>query len=254
MMLIAALVFWFVASGRAGIRLAPGGRLPRLRLTVFAEILRVGLTSCLQPLQSMIIVMIFSRLVAGHGVEALAAYGIGARLEILLMNITWAVGGASMPMVGMAIGHGDPSRARRVAWTAVTVAASALVVIGGLLALAPDLWLTLFTRDPATLEAGRQYLQRVGPCLPFLGIGTALYFSSQAAGRVLGPVLASTARLVVVILGGLLLQAQQAPLDALFMLIGAAMAVYGLGAMLAVRLTRWGHGSRPAAGVSARTT
>jgi Na+-driven multidrug efflux pump len=253
MMLITALMFWFVASGRAGLRLAPGGRLPRLRLAVFAGILRVGLTSCLQPLQSMIVVMIFSRLVASHGVEALAAYGIGARLEILLMNITWAVGGASMPMVGMAIGHGDTSRARRVAWIAAAVAASALAVIGGLLALAPDLWLRLFTHDPATLDAGRQYLQRVGPCLPFLGIGTALYFSSQAAGRVLAPVLASSARLLLVIVGGWLLQTQQAPLGALFTLIGVAMAVYGLGAWLAVRLTRWGNVSRTTARVSTQT-
>ena len=56
----------------------------------------------------------------------LAGYGIGSRLEFLLIPIAFAFGVASVPMVGMAIGAGLVTRARRVAWTAG--AASALTV------------------------------------------------------------------------------------------------------------------------------
>ncbi len=48
--------------------------------------------------------LILTRLVAGFGTEALAGYGIGARLEFLLVPIVFAVGVASVPMVGMAMG------------------------------------------------------------------------------------------------------------------------------------------------------
>ncbi|MFT3800410.1 MAG: MATE family efflux transporter [Burkholderiaceae bacterium] len=246
-LLCALFGLWYVADGRAAVGFTVDGRLPRLRFATFAEILKLGGMSSLQTMQSMVIVMGVGRLVAEFGVEALAAYGIGARLEVLLMNVVWAVGVASVPLIGMSIGAGNAPRARRAAWTASVVAATMMLAIGGTLALLPELWLRLFTDDPATLDAGRRYLHRVGPCLVFLGLGGALYFSSQGAGHLLGPLLASTTRLLVVVGGGMLLQARGASLDALFMMIGVGMAIYGIGTMLAVRLTRWGARQAPAA-------
>ncbi|MFT4101996.1 MAG: MATE family efflux transporter [Burkholderiaceae bacterium] len=238
-LLCALFGLWYVANGRAAVGFTIDGRLPRLRFATFAKILKLGGIASLQTMQSMLIVMGVGRLVAEFGVEALAAYGIGARLEVLLMNVVWAFGVASVPLIGMSIGAGNARRARRAAWAASAVSATMMLVIGGTLALLPELWLRLFTSDPATLEAGRQYLRHVGPCLVFLGLGGALYFSSQGAGHLVGPLLASTLRLLVVVGGGTWLQARGASLGALFMMIGVGMAVYGLGTMLAVRFTRW---------------
>ena len=63
---------------------------------------------------------------ASFGTETLAGYGIGARLEFLLVPIVFAVGVASVPMVGMAVGAGNVARARQVAWTAAGAAAIAV--------------------------------------------------------------------------------------------------------------------------------
>ena len=41
-------------------------------------------------------------------------------------------------------------------------------------------------------KTGALYLHWVGPVYIVLAMGTALYFSSQGAGRVLGPVIAAT--------------------------------------------------------------
>ena len=57
-------------------------------------------------------------MLAQFGTEILAGYGIGARLEFMLTSIAFAVGIASVPMVGMAIGAGRIARARRIAWIA----------------------------------------------------------------------------------------------------------------------------------------
>ena len=65
-------------------------------------------------------------------------------------------------------------------------------------------------------------------------------FSAQGAAKVGGPVLAGTARLLLVGLGGWWLGSSGAPAWTLFALVGAAMAVYGLGTALSVALTRWG--------------
>ena len=88
-----------------------------LRGEMFWDILKVGAIACLSPLQSVLTVLILTGLVARFGTNALAGYGIGVRLEFLLIPITFAIGVACVPLVGMAIGAGDITRARRVAWT-----------------------------------------------------------------------------------------------------------------------------------------
>ena len=78
---------------------------------MFIDILKVGAIACFSPLQSVLSVSIFTHMLAQFGTEVLAGYGIGARLEFLLTSIAFAVGIASVPMVGMAIGAGK-DRAR----------------------------------------------------------------------------------------------------------------------------------------------
>ena len=72
-------------------------------------------------------------------------------------------------------------------------------------------------------------------------MGTCLYFASQGAAKMLGPVLSGTVRLVLVSLGGWWLATSGAPAWTLFALVGAAMVVFGLTTALSVRLTRWGN-------------
>jgi len=88
--------------------------------------------------------------------------------------------------------------------------------------------------------AANSYFALAGPAFAFFGMGACLYFSSQGAAKVGGPVLAGTARLLLVGVGGWWLASSGAPAWALFALVGVAMAVYGLGTALAIRVTRWG--------------
>jgi len=224
----------------------PGRRVPlhfdwhllsRARL---AAILRPSALAALSPIQSVLTVLILTALIARFGVEALAGYGVGSRLEFLLIPVAFSIGIGAVPMVGAAIGAGDVTRARRVAWTAATLGAAALALIAAIVIVSPDLWATLLVSDGAVLEAARTYL-RVGSLgFPFLGVSLCLYFASQGAGRIIGPVLAQTLRLGLTICGGFALVLNDAPLWTLFALSAAAMAAQGLATAAAVRWTRWG--------------
>src|SRR5436190_1198027 len=92
-------------------------------------------------------------------------------------------------MIGMAIGAGLVQRARRIAWTASGAAGATLGVIGVTLAIKPSLWVALFTNDPAVTAAAHSYFAWAGPAYAFFGMGVCLYFSSQGAAKVGGPVL-----------------------------------------------------------------
>lgn len=204
-----------------------------------AAILRMGALACISPVQTVLTILILTRLVAQFGPEALAGYGVASRLEFLLMPVAFAVGVASVPPIGMAMGARQVARAREVAgWTAV-LAGSVLGAAGLVAALWPQLWTHIFTRDAAVLAASASYLRWVGPCYAFLGIGLSLYFSAVAAGRAAGPVLAGTLRLVVVAVGGLLLACLAAPTWSIYALVAVGMVAYGTGTLVLVKYAQW---------------
>src|SRR3977135_974967 len=204
----AIFLSWYLISGRS--RLTLNFSAFTFQRGMFMDILKVGAVSCLSPLQSVLTILIFTKILAGFGTETLAGYGMGSRLEFLLIPIAFAFGVASVPMVGMAIGAGLVTRARQVAWTAGAAAGLSVGLVGLIVAINPALWVSLFTRDPGVTAAANSYFAWRGPAFGFFGMGTCLYFASQGAAKVVGPVLASTVRLLMVGIGGYWVGAQQA--------------------------------------------
>lgn len=227
----------YLLSPRSRLHLAFGVSL--LSVARAREVMRIGWIAMLSPLLSVSTVLVLTALVARFGSEALAGYGIGVRLEFLLIPIAFSVGVASVPMVGTAMGAGDVPRARAVAWTAGAMAAAALGVLGAIAALMPWLWVDLFTADPIVRQTAYSYLTIAGVGFPFFGLGLCLYFGSQGAGRVGGAIAAQAIRLGVVAIGGWLLVQAGLPLWSVFAVSVSAMIAMGLATALFVKLTRW---------------
>ena len=234
----ALFLLWYLNSGRA--RVALQFSKVRLRWDYFRDILRVGALACISPVQSILTALILTRLVSSYGTETLAGFGIGARLEFLLIPVAFGVGVTCVSMVGMAIGAGNVDRARRVAWTGGIYAATLVGVIGMIVAIWPDLWSTLFTSDQGVLSSAGAYFSWAAPTYALYGIGLCLFFASQGAGKMLWPVLAGSVRLLMIAMGGWWLAASQAPAWSVFALAGAALAAYGIATVLAVYLVPWG--------------
>jgi putative MATE family efflux protein len=235
----AALLIAQLLSGRAGVTLAL--RSVRAQGALFAEILRTGATAAVSPIMSITTIILLNRLVAGYGPTVLAGFGIGTRLEFLLTPLSFAIGVASVPLVGTAIGAGMVARARAAAWIAGGLSAAIMATIGIILGLFPGLWVAMFTSDPATVTAASGYFRWVGPAYGFFGAGMSLFFSALAAGRVAGMLLAGASRLVIVAVGGLVLAQMVAPLWMVFALITLGMLTYGSMAMLVMWRSRWGN-------------
>ena len=141
--------------------------------------------------------------------------------------------------------HGDR---RRTAWRGRAAspgspASSPLrrsALVANIIAIFPDLWVSIFTDDAAVRATSRQYLSTAAPMYAFLGLATAMYFSSQGAAKVLGPVLAQTARLVFIIAGGWWLSSHDATAQDFFVLTAASMGLLGVLSCISVILTQWG--------------
>src|SRR6516165_8436266 len=152
--------------------------------------------------QTNLIIVIATALVGRFGPAAMAGYGVGSRLEYLLVPIVFGLGGPLVAMVGTNISAGRRRRALRIAWIGAAAAAAVTEAIGLAAAAFPRLWISLFDTDPAMLEAGARYLRVVGPFYGMFGLGMALYFASQGAGRLLWPLIANVTRLIIAAIGG----------------------------------------------------
>jgi MATE family, multidrug efflux pump len=211
----------------------------RLEWRVFREILRVGAVSSVGALQTVLTAVVLTGFVGSFGTAALAGYGVGVRLELLQIPLVFAIGQALVVMVGTNVGAGRGAHAKRIAWTGTAIAAGISLTIGATVALLPGVWIRIFSDDPAVLAIGSQYLRIVAPFYVLFGAGMALYFASQGAGRMLLPVLAGTARLVVVVVGGALAVTWGGPLAAVFAVIAGGITLFGALIIAAVRAGRW---------------
>ncbi len=240
-----ALYLW---SGRSVVRFAR--QAPRFRWALFYDILRVGAVAALVTIQTNLTIAITTGLAGRFGPAAIAGYGTGTRLEYLLVPLVFGFGGPLVAMVGTNVGAGQRQRALRAAWIGAGIAALLCGAVGGAAALFPLAWLELFDSDPAMLAAGSLYLRTVGPFYGFFGLGLALYFASQGAGRLLWPLLANLTRLLIATLGGWLMLRWTGELGHVFLALSLALAVFGLIIAAAVARGVWfdrGIQSRPPA-------
>jgi putative MATE family efflux protein len=239
--LSALVLALYIGSGRCLVTF----RRARLRFDLFADILRVGAIAAVSTLQTNLTVALTTALVgAAGGADAVAGYGTGARLEYLLIPLTFGFGGPLVALIGTNIGAGQPARALRIALIGGGLAFLLTEAVGVAAAIWPNAWLGLFGHDVRMIETGTHYLRIVGPAYGFFGLGLSLYFASQGAGRLIWPLMAGLARLLVAIGGGWIALRLTGSLTFLFAALAIALVTYGVMLGAAVASGVWFRPSR----------
>jgi Na+-driven multidrug efflux pump len=220
----AAALVAYVQSSRSPVRL----RVAPLQWRHFRSILGVGLLSAVGTLSSNVTVMIAVGFVGGYGAAAIAGYGIGSRPDYLLIPLLFALGTASVTLVGMNIGAGQVQRARRIAWIAAILSAAGCAAIGAVLFVAPQLWSGMFSHQADVVAAANGYLHFAAPMYFVYGTGIALYFAAQGAGRMVWPIVAGLSRLGFILAGGWYwVSVLHGGLAGLFVLFASSYIVFG---------------------------
>ena len=188
----------YMASGRSGLVLA----VSPLRGHLFSDILKVGLPTSLVAFLTNLTVILVTGAVGLFGTTALAGYGISSRLDYIMIPLLFGVGTATLTMVGVNIGAGESARARKIGWMSGTIGFLLTGTIGLFVAAFPTAWLHLFSHDTDVVAEGVTYLRIVAPAYSALGFGFVVAFAAQGAGRVLWPVVATSARILIAAGGG----------------------------------------------------
>jgi len=234
----AAIVMgWVVMSGAAGLR--PSLRVP-FSLVLFQRILSVGAVACALAAVSNLTTILVTAQMKEYGPAAVAAYGVSARLEFLMIPLAFGVGSALTALVGRAVGGGDWELARRTAWVGGGMAFVVCAIVGVAVALAPGHFAGFFASDAEVQAIAALALSYIGPAFAGFGLGMAMYFAAMGAGRMRWPVVAGLSRLGIAVLGGAFLS------DVLgmgiaghFLAVALAITAYGVLAAVAVRPGVW---------------
>lgn len=236
--LVSCIMLSQLASGRAAIKLRRNAA--RFKARHFQDILNVALPASFSPMLTVTTIICLTAIIGSFGEQALAGYGIGSRIEFLLIPLVFGIGASMTSLVGMSIGANNIERAEKIGWIGGSGAAMLAGFIGLTLALLPDVWIPVFTGDPIVHDAAKQYIQIVGPCYAFQGLGLSLYFASQGASAMLWPILALALRVLLAVGGALaLINFTNLGLTGVFYAAGLGMVVYGLIMIFALKLGAW---------------
>ena len=232
---VAMLVYYVLGTlafatwlwGRFGV-LKPPVRLPRLSLEPALAVLRVGGMSAVVSSTTNLTLAIVTVYVGMSGIEALAGYGAGSRLEFLLVPLAYGIGGPVGIVISANLGAGQIERAVKASWIGVLMACMLTEAIGLAAAAFPTAWIGLFSQDPSVLQVGAEYLHRVGPFFGFFGLGYVLYCIGQATRRMEASVLAALLRAVIAVFGGLAVVWFKADVTWNFVAVALGMMAFGL--------------------------
>ena len=163
----------------------------RPRSATWAVMGRIGLPTAAGGAVFAFVYVLLTRITSRFGTAALAALGVGHRVESMSYMVCVGFGFAAATAVGQNLGAGSGERAgasgRAAAGQAMTLAAAAGLVFF----LFPHALVGLFSRDPDVLAAGAAYLRIIAASQLFMALDIVLESAMAGAGYTFLPMLVS---------------------------------------------------------------
>lgn len=164
----------------------------RIRGATIAAITRVGLPTAMTGVTFSLIYIVLTRSIAPFGTAALAALGIGHRVESWLYTISLGFGAAVAAIVGQNLGARELRRAEHSGWITVGYVMIPAVILSVMELVAAPRFAAVFTTDVATQAMGAEYLRISALSNMFLGAEIVLEAALGGAGNTLPPMITST--------------------------------------------------------------
>lgn len=131
--------------------------------------------------------VVLTRFTSQFGTAALAALGVGHKVESLSYMACIGFGLAAATAVGQNLGAGSRERAAAAGRTATGYAVAITGLAGLAFFLVPGPLMAVFSSDPAVIAAGSSYLRIVAIAQVFMALEIVLQMAMEGAGYSLMP-------------------------------------------------------------------
>jgi putative MATE family efflux protein len=176
----------FIAARRGLLRI---GRISRDSII---SVCRIGLPTAVTGIVFSIIYVGIARIATPFGTPALAALGIGHRVESWLFMVGVGFGAATAAIVGQNLGAGRPDRAARAGWIAAGYCSILGIASFASQVIAPEWLAGIFSTDPAVIREASIYLRIAAISQLAVSLEMVLEGAFGGAGDTVPPMLAST--------------------------------------------------------------
>jgi len=163
------------------------------RLAVMVRVARIGLPTSATGVLFSLVYVVVARTASRFGTPALAALGLGFRVESWLYMIGVGFGAAAAAIVGQNLGAGQPGRAARAGWLLLGFSTVPAFAVAALSLLAPERAAGIFTSDVAVIAQTASYLRIAAIAQLLLSAEVVLEGALGGAGYTVAPMVASTA-------------------------------------------------------------
>jgi putative MATE family efflux protein len=188
----ALLNIWHVFAGKAAVKIEPKCFSPEL--SIFSRIIKIGFPSSVSHSINSIGMILLMGMVGAFGTAAIAAFGVGIRLESLAILPVIGLLSALIPFIGQNLGAGRTDRAIRATSIASYAVILFMLVFSALWFFVPQAIYSPFTSDPNVLRIGSSYFRIISFGYVFLGLSFILGAAFQAAGKTTLQMLINAAR------------------------------------------------------------
>ena len=204
------------------------------------RLVRIGFPLSFGDIIFCTVYLFLNEIVAGYGAFAIAALGIGNRMESLNYMVAHGFGIAAATLTGQNLGAGKPHRAARSAWYTAAIVTGWTGIVGLLFIVFRESLGAVFLSDPAARLALGDYLILLGATQAFMGAEIVLYFAFSGAGYTFWPsVISIPGAIMRIPIAWWMGEALGYGLAGVWWAITITMALKGTALILMFRANRW---------------
>ncbi len=187
----AAVIYGFlITRGRLRFKLS---LLPRFNLdfSVVQRILKIGLPLSASGILFIVVYIFLNKVTASFGTEAIAALGIGNRMESISFLTCFGFSQAASALVGQNLGAKKPERAEKCAWRTVHIVVLITGFVSVMFLVFPKWIASFFISDPKVVKIAIDYLRILALSQVFMALEIVLEGSFSGAGNTIPPMTVS---------------------------------------------------------------
>ncbi|MCK4423365.1 MAG: MATE family efflux transporter [Candidatus Omnitrophica bacterium] len=155
------------------------------------RMIKIGVPNSLQMSFRSIMAIVLMGIVAGFGTSAVAAYGIGLRLQMIVLMPAFAVANAASTLVGQNLGALKPRRAFKIAWIATGMDMIVMGLAGIIFFIFAPWLISIFNNQAEVIQMGTVFLRITSLFYIFMAMGIILSRSLNGAGDTVSPMFIS---------------------------------------------------------------
>ncbi len=164
---------------------------------VLSKLIKIAWPSSLGQSTTSVGFAILNIFIFSFGKSTIAAFGIGNRINSLILMPAMGIGNALATVVGQNLGANNIARAKKAVRTSVILATLFLVVGASIIFITAENIISLFTDNAQVLSQGTYYLKLITASVPLMGFFQIFIGTFQGSGHTIMAMIIMMGRLWV---------------------------------------------------------